>query len=229
MFNVRFDGSKGSVFPNNEQASTIWACQQVDAFSTLAVQFPAAAMILWFGAGADQDATLKDNLKRMNTVIKDNMRTVTFVEATGVDLRVSYNPENALQPPVHHDVLKEPVFNRPDPSPPKPPGPDAGQFYGFAFPTNATMPYETKGVTSGHVGSGMRIYLGTNYFSTGQNSLERPQTIYHEMSHKVLATNDHEYGAAECQQLALNNAAKARKNADNYGYFVTSLGGYVWP
>ena len=226
MFQIRFDGSKGSVFPIPDQASTRWACGEVDALSSLAVQFPAALMIEWFGAGADTDSTLRDNLKRMNAVIKDTNRTVTFVEATGVDLQVNYNLNNALQPA----VLKNPeqVFNKPIPAPQTTPSPDAGQFYGFAFPTNATMPWEKGGLTSAHVGSGLRIYLGLGYFNAGLNSIERPQTIYHEMTHKVLATNDHAYEPANCRALALNDAARARKNADNYGYFVTSLNGHIW-
>ncbi len=195
--------------------------------SAKAVKFPAAAMIDWFGANADTDATLRANLLLMDEIIKDNQRTVTFVQGSRIDLRVAYNPENALQPAVLENPTKPTVFDKPVIEPARAPTANAGGFFGFAFPMNAGKESESR--TRGHVGSGFRIYLGKEYFSTASNSMDRPQTVYHELTHKVLATNDHEYGAAGCRALAISDPAKAKKNADSYGYFVTSMNGYVWP
>jgi len=59
-------------------------------------------------------------------------------------------------------------------------------------------------------------------------SRERAQTIYHELSHKVIATNDHFYGPILCRARAAANNLHCRRNADSFGYFVTSLHGHVW-
>ena len=48
-------------------------------------------------------------------------------------------------------------------------------------------------------------------------------TVVHELSHNACGTLDHQYGTANCQALATNDDARARKNADNYEYFVETL------
>ena len=71
--------------------------------------------------GNPDDPTLRANLQKMNLVIQDAGRTVTFVQASGLDIRVDYNPLDALQPP----TLFPP--NRPNvPA-------NQGAFYGLAF------------------------------------------------------------------------------------------------
>ena len=42
-------------------------------------------------------------------------------------------------------------------------------------------------------------------------------TIYHELSHKLLGTNDHQYGPAACKRLPKQQQLR---NADNYGCFI---------
>lgn len=56
---------------------------------------------------------------------------------------------------------------------------------------------------------------------------EATQTIYHELTHKVLKTKDHCYGTELCAQLAQNTPQLACDNADNYGYFAKSMVGKV--
>ncbi len=207
MFKIRFEDIRGFAFSDAEKIATTNAARIVSQRSLQAVTFPRAEMIEWFGSA--DDATLKENLTRMNLVVQDAVRTVTFVQASGLDLRVDYNPLNALAPPTLWPPTKP---NNPA---------DRGAFYGLAYPVDATKLGES--MTKGHVGSGMRIYLGRAYFSEGYTSLERPQTIYHELSHKVLATNDHVYGSDKCRALARSNSAEAITNADNYGYFLVNL------
>jgi hypothetical protein len=167
-----------------------------------------ALMIEWFGPGADTDGALVGNLRLMHKVLDDSMRTVTFVERSHGSLQVNYNPDNISAPPVL--------------MPPGSPHAGLAGTFAYAFPTDARGQSETKQ----HVGSGMRIYIGPAFGT--RNRHEDAQTVYHEMTHKVLGTNDHMYDADPCRDLALNFPAKARKNADNYAYFITSLSGHVW-
>jgi hypothetical protein len=204
MIQVKFDGISLA-----KQRQLI---QARDDAARLAALFNAAThralLIEWFGAGADTDGGLIANLRLMQTILDDSMRTVTFVERSGGSLQVSYNPDNIAQPPVL-----------------MPPGSPAAGLAGtaaYAFPTDARGQSETKF----HVGSGMRIYIGPTFGTRNQH--EDAQTVYHEMTHKVLGTNDHAYDPNPCRALARTDPASARKNADNYAYFVTSLGGHTW-
>jgi hypothetical protein len=203
MFQIKFDEGRG--FPNDMRIATKLACVTLEGLSTIAAGAPPAGlMVEWFGSSSDPD--LFQNLRMMNNVISDSKRTVTFVDARGIDLKVAYNPQDISA----------------SPSPAAPSG-TPGQFYGFAFPVNMGSMHTTRF----HVGSGMRIYLGDGYFYTG-NQRERVQTIYHELSHKVLGTNDHMYEADPCRDLAKNRPDLAKRNADSYGFFATSLDGFVW-
>ncbi len=75
-------------------------------------------------------------------------------------------------------------------------------------------------------GSGMRVILG-RWFRDDPDPQEATQTIYHEITHKVLKTADHCYGVDLCRRLATNNITQATTNADNYGYFAKSMVGKV--
>jgi hypothetical protein len=71
-------------------------------------------------------------------------------------------------------------------------------------------------------GSGMRVVLG-KWFMHDPDPQEATQTIYHEVSHKVLKTKDHIYGQVGCINLAKTNPKDACDNADNYGYFAKAM------
>jgi hypothetical protein len=75
-------------------------------------------------------------------------------------------------------------------------------------------------------GSGMRIILG-RWFRDDPDPQEATQTIYHELTHKVLKTADHCYGVDLCRRLATSNIIQATTNADNYGYFAKAMVGKV--
>ncbi len=55
--------------------------------------------------------------------------------------------------------------------------------------------------------------VGTNYDS-------KFQILVHELSHLILDTEDEEYGSTKCRKLAVTNPARAKINADSWGYFV---------
>jgi hypothetical protein len=169
----------------------------------------------WFGA-ADR-VRLSNNLAKMRAVIADKGRTITFVNRRGGVLKVEY--KSLLQPellPKGHPGNKL-VETAP-----------SGQKYGaiaYAFPVNrlddvpnAKTLDDLDGLaTSSHVGSGMRLYLTELYFKQGERA--RSATIYHELTHKVLACEDHCYEAGPCQKLA-STPDLAIRNADNYAMFL---------
>lgn len=79
-----------------------------------------------------------------------------------------------------------------------------------------------------HVGGGLNpgvtIFLCQQFFVAplyGENS--QVGTILHEVSHLVGGTDDHRYGPQDCKELARNNPALARQNADNYEYYIESF------
>lgn len=172
-------------------------------------------LVKWFGA-ADR-VRLWNNLAKMRAVIADDARKITFVNRRGGVLKVEY--KSLLKPvllPVGHKGNKL-VETGP-----------SGQKEGaiaYAFPVNrlndvsgATGQNDLDGLdTSSHVGSGMRLYLTELYFSQGDR--ERSATIYHELTHKVLACEDHCYESGPCQKLA-SSPEKAIRNADNYAMFL---------
>jgi hypothetical protein len=208
------------------------------------------ALLEWFGPGADTDPMLLQNIRTMHEVISDDERTVTFVDARTHTLRVKYKGRDIFQPPRLHDnnqpkkemasVLQQ-IRDRGDqpPSataakmtrathlgaPSLPPGADPGEFFGYAFPIDNRA---TGADTVTHQGSGFRVYLGQVYFKSGVIDRERAQTIYHELTHKVIGTNDHFYEAPECRAQAKRGNPQCRRNADSFGYFLTSLDGHVW-
>jgi len=90
------------------------------------------------------------------------------------------------------------------------------------------------------VPSGLRIYIGSSYtappVSVGHGGLKtsttlRVNTIFHEMTHKILKTKDHPkptgagkcYGYTTCTNLALTNPGLAITNADNWGHFMAEV------
>ncbi|WP_157937740.1 M35 family metallo-endopeptidase [Oceaniglobus roseus] len=191
MFSRRFEG-----FNANQQQVIETACQTMAAMSQRAIIAP-RNMALWFGAG--QNAIVTPKLRMMEAVIADTARTVTFVNRAGGQLGVQHTDiytKTLLAPGNFQDLTgvvayAHPVDRRDEPGPKR---------------------------TISHVGSGMRIYLNDVFFQL--DATERAVTVYHELTHKVLATNDHAYDPGPCQALAINNPGQATDNADNFALFV---------
>lgn len=79
------------------------------------------------------------------------------------------------------------------------------------------------GYVWGHqAGSGYRVVL-CNQFLQDPTPLEAAQTMYHELTHKVLKTKDHGYGRDKSHGFATHDQEKALTNADNWGYYVVSF------
>ena len=53
------------------------------------------------------------------------------------------------------------------------------------------------------------------------------KTIIHEMSHKILNTDDHGYGVNGIRPGVSFATADAIKNADSWGIFALDLAGYL--
>ncbi|WP_197041861.1 M35 family metallo-endopeptidase [Sandarakinorhabdus oryzae] len=158
-----------------------------------------AAMTRWFGA-ADRTRLFR-YLNMMAAVVRDPNRTLTFVNRIDAKLKVEYKSlYNPQLLPVGHDGL------------------ELDGTYAYAFPTDRRSeigPMGASGLMS-HVGSGMRIYIANSFF--GAPAEERAWTVYHELTHKVLATEDHSYDPGTCLGFAAQ-PAKAMNNAENYGLF----------
>lgn len=159
-----------------------------------------APLATWFGA-ADRDV-LTRRLRAMHTVVNAPQRTITFVNRIGGVLKVEYAS-------LYNATLK----------PEGDPGEDLDGVCAYVFPTDRRDEFGT-GNTGGllsHVGSGMRIYIANEYFTDGDAA--RASTIYHELTHKVLATEDYSYAQGACLGFAAT-PAKAMRNAENYGFFL---------
>lgn len=190
---LRYEGfSPGT----QEVLATAYATMEARIDATLQ---EGAAMVRWFGA-ADRTVLFR-NLKMMAAVIRDPARTITFVNRIDGTLKVEYDSVYVSQ--------LMPVGS---------PGNSLKDTFAYVFPVDRRYRDVMPGANDlvSHVGSGMRIYIGGSYF--GAPAEERAWTIYHELTHKVLATNDHSYDRATCLRFA-STPAIAMNNAENYGFF----------
>jgi hypothetical protein len=175
----------------------------------------------WFGNTAPW--YVQSRLQKLFDVLDDDARTLTFVDARqkvnalgeicGLKLKVSYKPDGPGQNvKVSHN---------------------AGDYlsdadYAFVHPVPRGCFAPNKGPIA-HVGSGMRMYLGPAFFRADEGPIERPQTVVHELTHKVLGTVDWDangdaaYGVKTCLDLARRSPAQALRNADSWAYYVTAL------
>jgi len=203
---------------NDQQAKKVaadFACMIAMAAKTTATGAPLSD---WFGA-ADR-VRLCQNLKKMQIVINDPNRTATFVNRAGGVLKVQYHSllHSQLLPEKSPGNLLEDI----DPKTKKKTGTGASA---YAFPVNRMNEVRSATTlddldvldTSSHVGSGMRLYLTSIYFDS--DDAHRAATIYHEITHKVLACEDFAYDEADCKNLTAT-PNRAIRNADNYAMFL---------
>ncbi len=191
MFATKFEG-----FTDGQVQVIQAACTAMEGMATRSIDAP-QNMALWFGAG--QNVAVNEKLRKMNRVIADAGRTVTFVNRTGGHLGVRHQSlyNKQLLPVGQEENLVGVIA--------------------YAHPVDRRNEAGAKR-TETHVGSGMRIYLNDVFFTLSADL--RAATVYHELTHKVLATEDHAYDPGPCQALALNSPAMALENADNFGLFV---------
>lgn len=81
--------------------------------------------------------------------------------------------------------------------------------YGFVFTHQA--------------GRGYRIIMGSWFLDDADPIEGAAQTVYHELTHKVLKTVDHAYGKIKCRGFAAANQGNALRNADNWAFYAVSF------
>ena len=148
-------------------------------------------------SSAEKNELLR-KLRMLDQVIRNPNKTVIFVDGTSRRLRIKMNPDNIDEYPTW---LRQPTSND-----------DMKGVEAWVFP----LPGGAKEHGTYHVGSGYRIILGQQWVRV-TNRFDRAGTIYHELTHKILGTNDHVYGDKESRSLRKSDAWR---NADNYCHFL---------
>jgi hypothetical protein len=72
-------------------------------------------------------------------------------------------------------------------------------------------------------GSGYRIIMGKAFLGDHDPIEGAAQTVYHELTHKVLKTVDHAYGKIKCRGFATTDQQKALTNADDWAFYAVSF------
>jgi len=57
-------------------------------------------------------------------------------------------------------------------------------------------------------------------YKTSANLDSKFEILVHELTHLILDTEDEAYGKTKCHALATTSPARAKKNADSWGYFI---------
>lgn len=200
--------TKPYYFTEVGRRNIVEACTTMARLSQLAIGIgPLRNRLLRENFGTDKNNTLSQNLILLNNVINSQNHAVTFVDGSNRRVRVKVDPQNLDNP----QSLMKTAY-------PKAVMDTAGAWV-HTLPGTGTprKPGEY------HVGSGMRIILG-KAFPAFNDKYQRAGVIYHELSHKVLGTNDHAYDEKTCMTMASSNTAKAMKNANNYFFFIMKFG-----
>ncbi len=154
----------------------------------------------YFDAKSDHERNdLLRNLKTMNDVIQDGGRKVTFVDGSNRHLQIDMNPDDINQYPTWRS---KPLTD-----------PEMAGAAAWVHPLPGGAPRHG----THHIGSGIRVVLGPAWSQAAGTLRSRAGTIYHELTHKILGTNDHAYGEFPCKRLPKD---MARRNADNYCLFI---------
>ncbi len=177
----------------------------------------------WFGLDQthfDFDAGVKfvvDGVNRMHQVLSDNTKQIRFIDARNQKRRIfSYEYLNPLafqytEPCGEKAVVSKVSTQRTE---------DDNACCVFTL----SDAFCDEGNTT-HVGSGYRVYIGPLMLDPTAVQSWICETIYHEMSHKILGTDDVDaygnniYGKDDCQTLAKESRYQALKIADCWAFF----------
>ena len=227
MFKIRFDfdfetykknvkhykktGNKPLHFTDTQRTTITNACKLMERVSRVLATPGAhrnerdALVRKWFKKpGNTSIAGITNYLSKMNRVIADPSRTVTFADGSKRHLKIDMDPDNIDATPTWRDKPVSSADMR---------GVEA---WVFPLPGNGTL----RQPSEYHAGSGFRILLG-KAFPFSADLYEKAGVIYHELTHKILGTNDHAYGERSCMQLP---AGRVMKNADNYNLLFQEFG-----
>ena len=211
MFNVNFDfdyekfrstKKKELHFTEPTRKKILAACNELSKYSRFVINTPKLrSRIIKEYFGTIHEAKVNNQLILLNNVINNSAKTVTFVDGSPRRVRVKVNPHNLDAPQTIMDKpYSKKVMAR------------AGAWVHTLPGTGAARkPGEY------HVGSGYRIIFGKG-FSPADPIFYNMGVVYHELTHKVLGTNDHCYGKAN--SLGLKGTPRAIKNADNFNWFL---------
>ncbi len=180
----------------------------------------------WFGLKKthfDFDAGVKfvvDGVNRMHQVLSDNTKQIRFIDArkqkkvhftVEYEMLVSLNSANVFWERREKALHSKEWTDY-----------DKTNNIASVFPLSTAFRDE---VNTAHVGSGYRIYVGPLMLDVIAVQSCICETIYHEMSHKILDTDDVDaygnkiYGKDDCLELAKKNRHQALKIADCWTYF----------
>jgi hypothetical protein len=211
MFNVQFDFDyktfkatkrKELHFTEPQRQKIMYACRELSIYSKLVtVSSKLRSRIIDTLFGSASEKQIDSQLKFLNNVINNSSNTVTFVDGSPRRVRVKVNPNNLDAP---QKIMDKPYSK---------------EKMSHAVAWVHTLPGTGAPRNPGeyHVGSGYRIILG-KAFNPDDSVFSNMGVIYHELSHKILGTNDHCYGEKEC--IKLRGTAKGIKNADNFNWFL---------
>ena len=213
MFKIQFDSPAFESGPYADRIVT--ACEEALQASKKAINPPNRPSEdhrknRWFGQGREE--MVAAGVKIVHDIITNENITVTFVDRRGKQARPLEFCGHGAAFSGHRPIVE---FGKPVPIP----ATRSGEAWAArAFAAGAFM---------AHCGSGMRIYLCQRMFEVlegdGEEWYEAPQTVYHELTHKILGTTDFEFGVEDCLNLAIADGGKAIANADNWGYYVMSF------
>jgi len=185
---------------------------------------------LWFGdVTAEHIVALKKNVNKMHSTFTTAETFIKFIDARGQYLHYNMGrlPLNNIADAQYDEAMirggRRVKVNK-----------DCDAWvYSLSWPD-----FNEK--YSSHVGTVMNIYIAENFFCSTNNNKMREQAILHEYSHKALLTVDYAvetpepdsedgawfvYGRKNCQYLATQNVEDTMRNADCWGYFLSSFNG----
>lgn len=227
MLTVAFDkfGGKLGGFSANEEIMLRQALRDACELSNLAVVSSGSGfgnkrdlLRRWFGSnGPATIRTVQTGLATMNNILNGS-GTIRFVDARNRSEKFYTLAEVPAPGAAGRYGAKIVRSSAPDVLP------MTADDYAYV----KCLKYKSK-IEPGHVGSGMRVYIGETGFLPGMALKDRSMTVYHELTHKFLDTVDYNaarqtvYGVRACEQLAIADPAQALKHADCWTYFVAGF------
>lgn len=149
----------------------------------------------WFGRPTeDRIRTVKGGVQKLMNAFKHNKVTIANREDIQVHLVNGADPYGQMTP---HFT--------------------GGGVYGYVWQGG------NASAADGHQGSGYRIIMGKWFLGDPDPIEGAAQTIYHELTHKVLRTVDHGYGKIKSRGFATMQPDKALQNADNWAFYAVSF------
>ncbi len=180
----------------------------------------------WFGLKKkhfDFKANVKfvvDGVNQMHRVLSDNTKQIRFIDARKekmVNFRVKYEKIMSFNSENEWCVHGEKAVH-------------IGEWTRYDKTHNlanvfSPSPAFRDEANTAHVGSGYCIYIGPMMLHVTSVKSWICRSLYHEMSHKILSTNDinadgnNVYGELNCLELAKKSRHQALKIADCWAYF----------